>query len=128
MQQRVSFDADDFVRQMRAAVDRDYATAMAMDLDQRTRAFIEAQRALVPAMENFARVHIGLREAGHDDMFIAQVAGVLAGGMLGDLLLNTKNRQAISVTFVSMMMRAAKGEGAITRNTFEVAGQPMGEA
>lgn len=128
MQQRFSFDADDFIRQLREAADRDYAKAMASLTCELTRASIEAQHALLPAQEAFARVHIGLREAGRDESFIAQIAGTLAGSILVSLLLNAEDRGAVLTAFLSTVWSVATGDRAVTRSDISVEGRPMGEA
>ena len=128
MQQRFSFDADDIIRQLREAADRDYAKVMASVTCALTRAAIEAQHALFPAQETFARVHIGLREAGRDERFIARTAGTLAGSILVDLLLNAEDRAAVMTAFFSTVVATVNGDRIITRSDVSVEGRPMGEA
>lgn len=128
MQKHVSFDADEYVRQLREAVNRDLHIALAAATNPIARAGIKAQHALLPAQENFVRVHIGLREAGHPDTFIAQVAGCLAGSFLVDLLLNAADRGAVTEAFIRMLFDVVDEQGVMTTSMIEVEGRPMGAA
>ena len=128
MQQRFSFDADDFIRQLREGADRDYTTAMASVTCALTRASIEAQYALLPAQENFACVYIGLREAGRSENFIAHIAGTLAGSILLDVLTNTEDRAVVLQAFFDTVRSVVNGDRTVTRSDISVEGRPMGEA
>ena len=99
MQQRFSFDADDFIRQLREGADRDYTTAMASVTCALTRASIEAQYALLPAQENFACVYIGLREAGRSGRLVIVAENHSVVGGLGEAVAGVLLRAGVTPPF-----------------------------
>lgn len=128
MEQPVSFDTEDYIRQMRGATERSLNLARATVTDPVVLAGIEAQYALSPALECFARVHIGLREAGRDQNFIAAVAGALAGMIMDSVLLNSPRREDARIVFVNNMARAVSGESRFGEGHLCIYGRPAGRA
>lgn len=123
-----SYDADDYVRQMREAYARSLEVARATITDPKALAGFEAQATCLPARECFARVHIGLREAGHGDAFIAAVAGALAGSILQEGLMNSASPQDFWNVFCNNLRRAGSDEHYVAPSTIGITGQPAGRA
>lgn len=113
MAQRVSFDAEDLIRQMREASEVSLALARATVTDPASMAFIEAQMRLQPAMECAVREHIALREGGFDQYFIAALYGVLAGRLLAEVHMNHDDSDGIILAFNQQMHRTFRGENMI---------------
>lgn len=122
------FDADEFIRQMREANARAIETARATITDPDRLAGIEAQSALLPAKENWARVYIGLREAGRPDEMIAAVGGALAGSVLHDLILNSEDPKYVSAIFLRNIELAISRQNNIDECRIGVRGVPGGRA
>lgn len=123
-----SYDADEFVRQLRLGTERSLERARATITDPIVLAGIEAQAACLPAQECFARVHIGLREAGRNDHLIAAVAGCLAGQILLEGLTNSNSPGAFWNVFFEYLHKVVAGHGAIAPSIISVPGTPAGRA
>lgn len=128
MAQCYSFDADEVIRQIREAADRGLEVALASTSDPTKQAHFHAQHALLPAQENFIRVHLDLRSAGRDDHFIAQVAGYLAGCILNDLLLNASDPPEVSEAFFGAIRNILARQNVASTCKLEVVGTPAGRA
>lgn len=128
MAQCYSFDADEVIRQIREAADRGLEVALASTSDPTKQAHFHAQHALLPAQKNFIRVHLDLRSAGRDDHFIAQVAGYLAGAVLNDTLMNSRDPAESSRAFFEVINRILSRCGTIASDDCEVVGTPAGRA
>ena len=124
----VSFDVEEYIRQLRAAHEEGIAAVRAEIRDPELLASFEAQSAMLPAQECFARVHIGLREAGRDEYFIAAVFGAIAGSFLVDILLNADDPRGARNVFLNNLMSAASGQLSFYSADLEVSGTPMGRA
>jgi hypothetical protein len=124
----VSFDAEDFIRQMRAAADHAIAAARASVTDPVQLAGFEAQHALWPAHENFARVYLGLREAGRNEYFVAAIAASLAASFLIDIRLNSTDPAGVTKVFIRNLCDAVSGKTALYATDISTDGVPMGRA
>ncbi len=123
-----SWDADDFIRQLREVTSRALALARDTVDDKDALAGIEAQAALLPARECFARVHIGLREAGRDYDMIAAVAGALAGAILSEVRMNAPDPELATDVFVTNVERAVLGRHDLDPTVIAARAQPAGRA
>lgn len=128
MAQRYSFDVDEMIRQIREAADRGLEVALASTSDPDVQAHFRAQRALLPAQENFIRVYIGLREAGRSEKSMARLGGYLAGCILNDLLLNASDPPEVSEAFFGAIRNILARQNVASTCKLEFVGVPAGVA
>ena len=128
MAQRYSFDVDEMIRQIREAADRGLEVALASTSDPDVQAHFRAQRALLPAQENFIRVYIGLREAGRSEKATAQLGGYLAGRILTDLLLTAADPPEVCEAFFGAIRTLLSRQHSIAASDLEFVGTPAGVA
>lgn len=128
MTQRYSFDAEDIIRQMREAADNVLEVALASTSDPDVQAQFRAQRAFLPAQENFIRVYIGLREAGRSEKAMARLGGYLAGSILTDLLLNAADPPEVYEAFFGTIRNTLSRQHSFAARDLEFVGTPAGVA
>lgn len=128
MNQPISYDAEDLIRQMREASTRALDIAKLTVTDPKVMAGFHAQMNCLPARECFARVHLGLREAGHDDTFIGAVAGALAGAIIWEVLLNSADPERVWNVFCRNLNLSVSGKDRIGESTISIPGVTAGRA
>lgn len=128
MAQCYSFDADEVIRQIREAADRELEVALASTSDPTKQAYFHAQHALLPAQENFIRVYIGMREAGRSEKAMARLGGYLAGSILTDLLLNAADPPEVYEAFFGTIRNILSRQHSIAASDLEFVGTPAGVA
>ncbi|MFN4172770.1 MAG: hypothetical protein ACK4GW_13550 [Pseudorhodobacter sp.] len=123
-----SYDADDFIRQLREITAQSLAVARSTIDDKDVLAGIEAQAALLPARECFARFHIGMREAGRDYNMIAAVAGAFAGAILSEIRMNAPDPELATDIFGANLERGIAGTHEINSTVISARARPAGRA
>ena len=124
----VSFDADALIAKMRASQAETLSEVRANVTDPDLIAFFEAQVAFAPAMECWVRLHIGLREAGRDESFIAALAGLLSGKIIDELLINSADPDAAFKVANRHAAQVVNGKASFGGGVLRINGTPAGRA
>lgn len=124
----VSFDAETMIAKMRNAQEASLAEARQKIKDPVVLAFLEAQVAMAPAMECWVRLHISLREAGKSELFVAALAGILAGRIIDEVLLNVTDPATAFKVANQHAAQAIHGKPSFGSGMLSVPGQKAGRA